>query len=430
MNRIRRISEVVWLVLVALILWPLVPAAQDLELDRGRAQDMLRNVAEDVEKNFYDPNLKGLDWKSLVGEAHQRIDRAKSRGDMFTAIFVLLKKLQDSHTVFIPPSRAARVLFGFQAMAFGNDEIRIYKLEKDGVAAKDGLKVGDRILAINNFNAERKVWDMMMLDFRVLRPVQAMDVAFVRGTEPPRTVRLEGEVKEGQIIKDWTVNGWNELSREAAERASKEEKVRAEKYDEGTGYLRVPSFMVEESKLDDQVRKIREARALIIDLRLNLGGSRDLLTRLAGYFEAEPVVLAEVEYRKKNDQLKIKPQHPTLGMPLLILVDSETASAGEMFARHFQRTGRAKVIGDRTSGRVNEAKYFPHKSGFDVIVPYTVEVAVGRVILPGGEELEGRGVTPDQLCIPTADDQVAGRDPCLDLAKTLSGKSVVSAAQP
>lgn len=278
MSKIRRFSEVgrIWLVLVALTLWPLEPTAQDLGLDRGRAQDMLRNVAEDVAKNFYDPKLKGLDWKSLVDEARERIDRAKSRSDMFKAIFVLLNKLQDSHTIFLPPSRAARVRFGFDAMAFGNDEIRIYKLEKDGVAAKAGLKVGDRILGINNFRADRKVWDIMMLDFRVIRPVEALDVEFVRGIEPPRTVRLEGEVKEGQIIQDWTVNGWNELAREAAARASEEEKVRSEDYDDGTGYLRVPSFIVEESKLGDQVRNIRESRALIIDLRRNLGGRRDL----------------------------------------------------------------------------------------------------------------------------------------------------------
>lgn len=426
-----RLPEVMGIgfVLVALILRPLEPAARDLGLDRGRAQDMLKYVAEDVEKNFYDPNLKGVDWKSLVSQARERIDRARSRSDMFKAIFVLLANLHDSHTFFLPPSRSSRVQFGFDAMAFGDDEIRIYRLEKDGVGAKAGLKVGDCILGINNFNADRKTWDIMMLDFRVLRPIQVMDVTFVRGTESPRTVRLEGEVKEGQIIRDLTGQGLNELRREAAERASEEEKVRSENYDDGTGYLRVPSFTVEEGKLDDQVRKIRESRALIIDLRLNRGGSRDVLTHLAGCFEAEPSILAEVERRKKTEQLKITPQRTTLGIPLFILVDSETASAAEMFARHFQQNGRAKVVGDTTSGRVNEAKLFPHRSGIDEIVPYAVEVAVGRVAFPGGEELEGRGVTPDQPCIPTSDDQVAGRDPCLALAKTLSLKSVVPAAK-
>jgi C-terminal processing protease CtpA/Prc len=417
-------------VLIALILWPLDLKAQDLELDRGRAQDMLKCVAEDVEKNFYDPNLKDVDWKSLVGQARERIDGAKSRSDMFRAIFVLLGNLHDSHTLFVPPGRAGQILFGFDAMPFGNNEIRIYKLSKDGVAAKAGLKVGDRILGINNFNADRKTWDIMMLDFRVLRRVQAMDVTFVRGTESPRTINLQGEVIEGQLLRDYTVNGWNQLAREAAQRASEEEKVRAENYDNGTGYLRVPSFMVEESRLDSQVKKIRDSRALTIDLRLNPGGSTDVLTHLAGYFEAEPLILAEVNRRKKTEELKTNPERPTLGMPLFILVDSETASAGEMFARRFQQNGRAKVIGDTTSGRVNEARFFPHRSGIDVIVPYAVEVAVGRVVLPGGEELEGKGVIPDQPCVPSADDQVAGRDPCLDLAKTLSGKSFVPAAKP
>jgi len=432
MNKISRLPEVAGLgfALIALILWPLDLTAQDLDLDRGRTEDMLKCVAEDVEKNFYDPNLKGVDWKTLVNQARERIDGAKSRGDMFRAIFVLFGNLHDSHTFFLPPGRAGQILFGFEAMPFGNDEIRIYKLAKDGVAAKAGLRVGDRILAINNFNADRKTWDIMMLDFRELRRVQAMDVTLVRGPESPQTLHLQGEVKEGQLLRDYTVNGWNQLAREAAERASEEEKVRAENYDNGTGYLRVPSFMGEESRLDGQVKRIRDSRALTIDLRRNPGGSIDVLAQLAGYFEAEPVILAGVIRRKKTEELKTKPERPTLRMPLFILVDSETASAGEIFARYFQQNGRAKVVGDATSGRVNEARFFPHRSGIEVIVPYAAEVAVGRVVLPGGEELEGKGVTPDQSCVPSADDQVAGRDPCLDLAKTLSGKSFVPAGKP
>jgi hypothetical protein len=46
-----------------------------------------------------------------------------------------------------------------------------------------------------------------------------------------------------------------------------------------------------------------------------------------------------------------------------------------------------------------------------------------------GEDSLGDG-DGDQPCIPTADDQVAGRDPCLDLAKSMSGKSVVPADMP
>jgi len=419
----------IWVVAAVLVLWPHGLAAQDLELDRGRAHDMLRFVAEDVEKNFYDPNLNGLDWKSLVSHAQEHIDKAKSRSEMYAAIFFVLSRLQDSHTFFIPPTRAAEAQFGFEAMPFG-DEIRVYKLDKDGVADKAGLKVGDRLVGINKFRAERKTWDVMMLDFHVLRPVAVMDVSFVRGNGQVRDVRLEGETKQGLVVRDWTLNGWNELRREAAERASHEEKVRSEDYDDGTAYLRVPSFMVEEDKLDDQVRKVSKSRALIIDLRLNHGGRQDMLTRLAGYFEAEPTVMGELQQRKKNEQLKIKPQHPALSMPLFVLVDSETGSAAEMFARHFQRSGRARVIGDRTSGRVNEAKVFSHHSGTDTIVPYGVEVAVGRLILPGGEELERHGVAPDQLCIPNADDQVAGRDPCLNIAKTMAAKAGAPTAKP
>jgi C-terminal processing protease CtpA/Prc len=399
-------------------------SGQSLDLDRGRAQDMLKVVAADIEKNFYDPTLKGLDWKGLVAQARERIKRANSPGETFTAIFALVDRLQDSHTLFIPPQRSSRILFGFDAKPFG-DEIRIYKLKDDGAAKKAGLRLGDRIVAVNGFAAERRSFDRMMVYFRALRPVRVLELVYTRGSEPVRTLQLEGQFKEGEILKDLTTSmGWNEFVREVVARQSEEEKVRSEKYEDGISYLRVPSFVVDQSSLDHQVGKHADSRALILDLRNNPGGSRDLLTSFAGFFEAQPTVMVETREREKTEPLKVKPRHPTLKMPLFVLVDSGTASAGEMFARHFQRTGRAVVVGDTTSGRVNVAKIFPHHHGVDVVVPYAVEVAVGRVVFAGGEELEGRGVVPDQRCVPSEDDLREERDPCLDLAKSLARKAL------
>lgn len=422
-NRLGRLSQSL-LVLGFLLAGCSPMAGQSLELDRGQTQDMLKVVAEDIERNFYDPALKGLDWKGLVAQAAERIKRANSRGEMLTTVFALVDRLQDSHTLFLPPQRSSRVLFGFDAKAFG-DEIRIYKLKDDGAAKKAGLKLGDHIVAVNGFAAERRSFDRMMVYFRALRPVRVLELVYTRGREPPRTLQLEGKLKEGDIVRDLTTSmGWNEYVREVVARQSEEEKVRSEKYEDGVAYLRVPSFMVDQSNLEHHVRKNDESRALIVDLRNNLGGSRDLLIDFVGFFEAEPSVMLETHERKKTEPLKIKPRHPTLKMPLVVLVDSETASAGEMFARHFQRTGRAVVIGDTTSGRVNTARIFPHKHGADVVVPYAVEVAVGRLVFAGGEELEGRGVVPDQRCVPSEDDLREERDPCLDLAKSLARKAL------
>src|SRR3954470_24593624 len=97
---------------------------------------------------------------------------------------------------------------------------------------------------------------------------------------------------------------------------------------------------------------------------------------------------------------------------MVILVDSQSFSCSELFARHFQREGRAIVLGDHTLGYATAANYYSRSVGADVLVPFGVQIATARVIFPGNEDLEKKGVTPDQVCLPTGEDLAAGKDPC------------------
>lgn len=49
-------------------------------------EDILGIVSADVRKNFYDPNMKGLDWTALTEETRQRIDSSNNVGQMIMAI--------------------------------------------------------------------------------------------------------------------------------------------------------------------------------------------------------------------------------------------------------------------------------------------------------------------------------------------------------
>src|SRR3954464_7486634 len=134
----------------------------DLDFLRYQMKHILEVVSKDVEKNYYDPALHGLEWKSKVAEARAKIDKAKTQSDMITAIFVLLFQLQDSHTVFLPPGRVTKPLFGFEAKAYG-EKIYVYEVKKGGAAAAAGLKIGDQIATLNGFTADRNSFDNMML---------------------------------------------------------------------------------------------------------------------------------------------------------------------------------------------------------------------------------------------------------------------------
>jgi carboxyl-terminal processing protease len=392
-------------------------------LERSRMLAILDAVVHTVEKNFYDPKLRGTDWKGLVAQAHHTIETADTNGQMLTAIFSLLYNLQDSHTMFVPPGLVNKPIFGFEAKPFG-DAIRIYELKKDSPAAAAGLQLGDRILGVNRFNAERGSFDLMMLYYRALQPVAEMQIVYVRGSEPPKTVNVKAKIKTGHAVVDLLAAGGGELwdlIREAESKEKEEKKNEYQHYPDGVGYIRLPAFYgTEDGTMRDLAGKVRDDRAFIVDLRDNHGGSIDALKLFSGFFENEPRVIAQMAKRDKDEPIEVKPQKPALLGPMVILIDSESMSAAEIFARHFQRTGRARIVGDRSAGRVSAARYFPQEEGIDRTIFYGVTVAVGRVVFEGGEELEKKGVTPDDFCVPSEQDLREKRDPCLEEALGLA----------
>lgn len=153
MRMIRHSPLVLLVALLALISAAAVDD-NDPKLVRWRMQRILKEVSETVQKNFYDPKLKGVNWKEGVEIAQKRIDQADHTGEMVPAITGLLARLNDSHTVFIPPGRTEHALFGFAAKPFG-DDVFVYEVMPEGPAQSAGLQVGDRILAVNEFRATR-----------------------------------------------------------------------------------------------------------------------------------------------------------------------------------------------------------------------------------------------------------------------------------
>ena len=149
--------------------------ADNLSVERGQMKSILSVVAKDLEKNFYDSGMKGLDWKALTEQTKEKIDKAQSVTEMMRAIFIFVEKLGDSHTRFLPPGRNVSYKFGFNAEPIG-DEIRIYEVKEKGAAETAGLKVGDRILSVNGFRTERGMYDLMMWDFKVIRNLPALDL--------------------------------------------------------------------------------------------------------------------------------------------------------------------------------------------------------------------------------------------------------------
>ncbi len=403
-------------------------AAGDAQLNykRERAEAMLKLVASDVAHHYYDPAMNGLNWKAWEEQASSHIEQATSNGQMLAIIFAFVNKLQDSHTIFIPPSHAARIKFGFEAEPVGK-RILVYKLDKGGPAERAGLELGDQILGVNGFGAVRSSFDKMMLYFRVLDPVGELSLEVKRGDAPSRVLHVRADVKMRRVQMDLTkLSTIYEMERE--EQDTDEPVAEYDTLKDGVGYVHWRLFSPDAVPLQRSLEKVQKDPAIIVDLRRNPGGALDTLRTLAGYFVQKPVVMAVAKERKKTERFKVKPRHPSFNQPMFILVDGDSASAAEIFASYFQKTHRATVIGDQTSGRVAAARIYPEKLGMEIAVLFGVEVDIGHVLMPGGKDLENRGVTPDKLCLPTPADLRAQDDPCLGVAEHLAEAAIKSSS--
>src|ERR1700746_1355421 len=102
--------------LCALFLFPSAFARpeQYTKADREFAQEMLKKVAADISKYYYDTKLHGVDWDAKVREAKTNIDAADSLNGAVSEIAALLDSLNDSHTSFYPPPRTTTHDYGFR----------------------------------------------------------------------------------------------------------------------------------------------------------------------------------------------------------------------------------------------------------------------------------------------------------------------------
>ncbi len=101
---------------------------------------------------------------------------------------------------------------------------------------------------------------------------------------------------------------------------------------------------------------------------------------------------------------------------LIVLIDAESASASELFARTIQLEKRGTVMGDRSMGAVMASRYYDHQTGVGQVLYFGNSITVADLIMTDGKSLEKTGVVPDEVVLPNGDDMAAKRDPLLSHA--------------
>lgn len=309
----------------------------------------------------------------------------------------------DEYTAYLTPAQASEM----QAMLRGKfagigielaqveDKLVITQIHPDSPAART-FKVGDRVTRI-----DRQAVDPTL-------PGEAR--ARLRG-EPGSMVEIEV-----QPAGDMTARSLK-LERQPYVMPSVEFESKPE---QGIGYVRVLNFTdTTVQELKDAILKLQTTgiRGLILDLRGNPGGLFKASVQVAEMFLSEGLIVHTQSRQEELNAIYRSNNPHALTLPLVLLVDGETASSAEVLAGALKENERARLVGQPTFGKGTIQWIVPLE-----IVSAGVKITVARFLSPSGQPYSERGVTPHvivEVSGVSKQDDAAVRAAALDQALRL-----------
>ena len=397
-----------------------VKAQKMNRIDKQRMGGMLKNIEKTIRKEYYDPKFHGIDIDSRFEAAEKRLDEVETVGQAMGVIAQVLMDFNDSHLYFLPPATNLDIEYGWRLKMYGeNCYITIVKPKSD--AEKKGLKPGDQVISIEGFRPVRsELWKMMYYYNALSKRTKLKMTVLSPGDKAPRTIEIESDIDKKQ--RAITRANFYELFDTSGKTALD--------YNlfvtiGNISVWKMPTFSIDPNNINTLVGKVKDSSGLVLDLRGNGGGYVVTLEKLAGFMFDKDLEIASLVGREEMDPQKSK----TVGDgvykgKLIVLVDHNSGSAAEIFARLVQLEKRGIVVGDVSAGAVMQSRPFIYTMGGNDEIIYGVSVTNADVIMSDGKSLEHTGVIPDEVVLPTGKDLAEQRDPVLARAIEILGGKV------
>lgn len=161
--------------------------------------------------------------------------------------------------------------------------------------------------------------------------------------------------------------------------------------EDGIGYLRIASFGSSTDKeFKEALAKLKSEnmKGLIIDLRLNHGGLLTTCVEIAKEIVPKGPIVSIVYRDGSKEEFTSGLEKNDL--PMVVLIDGDSASASEILAGALQDTGAATVVGVTSYGKgsVQSIRQLPGTND-------GLKLTVAKYFTPSGRSIDGVGITPD-----------------------------------
>ena len=331
-----------------------------------------------------DTNLLDQAWK-IIHTNYVTPDKLDNIALNQGAVNGVVQAVKDPYSYYLNPTEYKLTQGDFQSSFGGiggtisqnkNSQLIIVQTIKDSPAEKAGILPNDVILAVDGVVVDG--WTVEQLVAKVRGQIGTtvkltilhdgaktpVDISIVRAEINPTTVtyKMVGDVAYIQITNFY-------------------EKTNDE-------------FQAALMALD-----LPHAKGIIIDLRNNLGGYVTAMVDVASHFIDKGVIITLRDNQGKTQDYSVNPNGVFTTVPVVVLVNQYSASASEVLSGALQDYGRATIAGVQTFGKGSYDQFFNLSDGS------AIYLTVGRWLTPKGREIEGKGITPDQILTQTGDDE-------------------------
>jgi carboxyl-terminal processing protease len=403
---------------------PQIPSAASEPATKQRLtpkdrKEVFEKVWREIHDRYYDASYNGVDWN----EVHQRyeplVEATKNDLEFYALMSQMTSELHDAHTRFNSPQqwknfrRQQGVTVGFSVDDV-DGKTAVTNVIPGTDAARQGIEPGMVVLRVDDTPVAERIAEIEKKRQPSSSERATRWIIYNRllAGPPDTPVKVALQRGDGSVL---VVSVRRQIYSEAPE-------VTTHVLPSGNVYIRFDGFQHPITKEFRQaLQKFHEAPGLIVDLRRNGGGDLAVLLPIAGYFYGKKTLFAKDSTRtgkplssyvglfKLPLQLYVgRPGEQIYSGPVVILVNAHSASSSEVFAAGMQDTLRAKVIGSQSCGCVlGIAKPRVMKGGG------VLEMSEVLWFSPKGRKLEGTGIIPDKIVMPSVVDLQRRRDPVL-----------------
>ncbi len=287
----------------------------------------------------------------------------------------LVAEIGDPYTTYMSASEAESFVDSIKGEFYGIGVGLLYNSKEkttlvsyvidESPAEKAGILPGDSIVSVNKSN------------------VNNMDIdTIVNNVRGPKGTTVNIGVYRPSDKKDYSFK----IERDNIDLQS----VEGEVIDENIGYIYISGFKA--NTYDQFIKELEElknqnVKGLVIDLRDNPGGSLDTVVKIADEIIPEGSIVYTVD--KKGNKKEFNADANYDDIPLVLLVNENSASASEILSGAVKDRQRGKIVGTTTFGKGLVQKFFGLSDGSGV------KITIEKYYTPKGICIQGIGIEPD-----------------------------------